>query len=463
MKKFNLVLCSILLVLCIAFVAGFGIKNLKSAGKDSPEVRNNGTAIQWRYSGEDEWHDLVLLEELKTTLAQGGLTGDDGINGTNGKNGADGKDGVNGLNGLDGKDGADGKDGTDGQNGKSIEVRSSGNYIQWRYEDGEWMNLIAVADITGPSGNNGADGKDGISGKTPEFRVSDENTLQWRYSGDEIWFNLYELSLLKGEKGDKGDKGDTGETGPVGQNGLDGADGKDGIDGANGANGKDGNTPFIGENGNWWIGDTDTGIKAMGKDGTDGEKGDKGDKGDTGKKGDKGDKGDTGETGPIGETGPAGPAGQNGSCAGYFYGTLWAKGALYNENGEERPVRVNIYKEAEKGDLISNYTVGIYLKKGHSYSVSISGSIELQSNEDSSGNYSVQMTDNYDNDYCREATRIKSDGVKLPYSKDQHHFSFNRIYIASDKDIPLQFIIEQSSYKTMLHGFNGTIVITALD
>ena len=124
---------------------------------------------------------------------------------------------------------------------------------------------------------------------------------------------------------------------------------------------------------------------------------------------------------------------------------------------------MNIYKEAEKGDLISNYTVGIYLKKGHSYSVSISGSIELQSNEDSSGNYSVQMTDNYDNDYCREATRIKSDGVKLPYSKDQHHFSFNRIYIASDKDIPLQFIIEQSSYKTMLHGFNGTIVITALD
>ena len=37
----------------------------------------------------------------------------------------------------------------------------------------------------------------------------------------------------------------------------------------------DGNTPFIGENGNWWIGETDTGVKAAGIDGTDGEKGDK--------------------------------------------------------------------------------------------------------------------------------------------------------------------------------------------
>ena len=35
------------------------------------------------------------------------------------------------------------------------------------------------------------------------------------------------------------------------------------------ANGADGKTPHIGENGNWWIGDTDTGISAQGKDGND--------------------------------------------------------------------------------------------------------------------------------------------------------------------------------------------------
>ncbi len=95
--------------------------------------------------------------------------------------------------------------------------------------------------------------------------------------------------------------------------------------------------------------------------------------------------------------------------------------------------------------------------------ITISASMELQSHEDRSGNYSVQMTDNYDDGFCREATRIKRDGVKLPYSRDQHHFSFSRIYIASDEDIPLRFRIEQSSYKTTLLGFNGTITITALD
>lgn len=31
--------------------------------------------------------------------------------------------------------------------------------------------------------------------------------------------------------------------------------------------GKDGLTPYIGENGNWWIGDTDTGVRAEGTGG----------------------------------------------------------------------------------------------------------------------------------------------------------------------------------------------------
>ena len=35
----------------------------------------------------------------------------------------------------------------------------------------------------------------------------------------------------------------------------------------------DGLTPYIGENGNWWIGDTDTGVKAAGQDGADGASG----------------------------------------------------------------------------------------------------------------------------------------------------------------------------------------------
>ena len=46
--------------------------------------------------------------------------------------------------------------------------------------------------------------------------------------------------------------------------------------GDNGKPGKDGETPYIGENGNWWIGFTDTKVKAAGTDGKDGEKGEDG-------------------------------------------------------------------------------------------------------------------------------------------------------------------------------------------
>ena len=46
--------------------------------------------------------------------------------------------------------------------------------------------------------------------------------------------------------------------------------------GDNGKPGKDGETPYIGENGNWWIGFTDTKVKAAGTNGKDGEKGEDG-------------------------------------------------------------------------------------------------------------------------------------------------------------------------------------------
>ena len=451
------VLCAALLVLCSVLAIGWRwSKAAKTNAAALPEVRNNGTAIQWKYSDETDWRDLVALTELRGAAGEAGKDGADGENGTDGKNGINGTNGKDGINGVDGKDGVDGKagangkdgingvDGKDGINGKSIEVQRATEYIQWRYEGDEWQNLVAIADITGPAGQKGADG---ANGKTPEFRVS-ENTLQWRYVGDEIWLNLYDLSVLKGLDG---------------RDGADGKDGTNGINGQDGRNGADGNTPFIGENGNWWIGDIDTGVKAAGIDGTDGVDGTDGGKGDKGDKGDPGEKGDKGEKGEKGDKGDKGDKGQNGSCAGWFYGTLWTKGDLYKENGAERPVGIKVYKEAESGGLVSTYMDEIYLKKGHTYSVTISASMELQSHEDRSGNYSVQMTDNYDDGFCREATRIKRDGVKLPYSRDQHHFSFSRIYIASDEDIPLRFRIEQSSYKTTLLGFNGTITITALD
>lgn len=134
-------------------------------------------------------------------------------------------------------------------------------------------------------------GEKGEEGKKVEMRVSSTH-IQWRYEGDTEWTNLVALSNLKGTKGDtgaqgaKGDKGDTGANGNgwysgtgepssnLGTTGdfyLDtttydiyantyGTWGK--IGNIQGNKGTDGLTPFIGENGNWWIGDTDTGVMA---------------------------------------------------------------------------------------------------------------------------------------------------------------------------------------------------------
>ena len=81
---------------------------------------------------------------------------------------------------------------------------------------------------------------------------------------------------------------------------LQGAKGADGVDGV------DGVTPVIGANGNWYLGETDTGKPARG------EKGDKGEPGADGAKGAPGETGPQGPTGPQGETGPQGPTGPQG-------------------------------------------------------------------------------------------------------------------------------------------------------
>ena len=431
-----LALCGALLALCIVLAAGWS----KAAKTDAalPEVRNNGTAIQWRYPAEEEWRDLVALTELRGAAGENGKDGADGKNGVDGKNGTNGKDGINGVdgkdgadgkNGKDGIDGANGKDGIDGMNAKNIEVQRTTEYIQWRYEDGEWQNLVAIADITGPAGQNGKDGSDG---KTPEFRMN-ESTLQWRYVGDEVWLNLYDLSVLKGLDG---------KDGADGINGKDGADGKDGTNGQNGSDGADGNTPFIGENGNWWIGTTDTGVKAAG---VDGEKGDKGDKGDPGEKGDKGDKGD---------------AGQDGSSPGWFYGV----GVVQSVNLQMESAPLYFQGKMSSGGLVSCDGDTVRLSRGHHYQVSVNGAVYAMSNDDK-GFYSVRMTDGYDNQLCRDLTSIKVDkGKKLNETRrEQHTLSFNRVYDAKGGDIVLRLALEQAEYATYLLSFRGTITVTALD
>ena len=91
----------------------------------------------------------------------------------------------------------------------------------------------------------------------------------------------------QGEQGEKGEQGEAGADGisiesveKVDSEGLTDtykitySDGSSTIfTVTNGKDGADGQTPFIGENGNWWIGSVDTGVSAKGEDGTDGKDG----------------------------------------------------------------------------------------------------------------------------------------------------------------------------------------------
>lgn len=89
-KRIYCITTALCLVLCIILCIAFAAVCSKAENSKTllPEVRNNGTAIQWRDTAEEEWHDLVALNTLR---------------------GTDGKDGIDGKNGIDGKDGTDGK------------------------------------------------------------------------------------------------------------------------------------------------------------------------------------------------------------------------------------------------------------------------------------------------------------------------------------------------------------------
>ena len=98
--------------------------------------------------------------------------------------------------------------------------------------------------------------------------------------GDKGEQGIQGLPGEKGEKGDKGDRGPRGEKGERGAQGIQGERGAQGIQGergatgysggsgASGRDGVDGKTPYIGENGHWWIDGKDTGVPATVSPGT---------------------------------------------------------------------------------------------------------------------------------------------------------------------------------------------------
>ena len=137
-------------------------------------------------------------------------------------------------------------------------------------EDGFWVigGVKTTYSAVGKDGKNYTIGEDGywycdgvkteyraigVDGKTPTFKI-DAGNLYVSYDNGESWTNLGRVV------------GEDGKTPYIGENGNwwigD-------TDTEVPAQGQDGKAPFIGENGNWWIGDKDTGISATGNSDSD--------------------------------------------------------------------------------------------------------------------------------------------------------------------------------------------------
>ena len=125
-----------------------------------------------------------------------------------------------------------------------------------------------------------------------------------------------------------------------------------------------GSSPYIGENGNWWIDETDLGVSASGI------KGDRGEQGPQGEQGESGAQGETGAQGPVGADGAQGIAGEKGEKG--DKGDKGDKGATGNQgasgvtphigpNGnwwigeEDTGIFVGQYEESCSDGLIFNF------------------------------------------------------------------------------------------------------------
>ena len=141
-------------------------------------------------------------------------------------------------------------------------------------------NLVAAINEAAASGGSGS----------MDLRVAD-GYVQYSTDGGSTWKNLIAMENLKGDPGAPGKDGHSpavtatksGKTTTISVDGASIATVEDGADGAPGSRGSDGITPTIGQNGNWFLGEEDTGKPSRGADGATGATGATGQKGADGK------------------------------------------------------------------------------------------------------------------------------------------------------------------------------------
>ena len=267
-----------------------------------------------------------------------GIQGPPGPKGDNGEAGPQGMQGVPGPIGPAGERGQDGAKGEDGKDGVTPHIDSeTGNWFIGetntnvhaqgpkgetgergpKGDDGQ-VGPAGPIGLTGPAGERGQDGQQGEKGKDGVTPHIDSVSGRWFIGDEDTGVSAQGPVGPQGPPGTavtveggaaavpgpQGPVGPAGPVGPQGPRGLKGEDGQPGPAGTPGEKGKDGITPHIdSETGNWFIGETNTNVKAQGPVGP---------KGEDGQAGPQGIQGIPGQAGPAGERGQDGAKGDNG-------------------------------------------------------------------------------------------------------------------------------------------------------
>ena len=298
------------------------------SGGGTIDMRVSGGYIQYSNDGVT-WENLIAVSELKGEAGPQGIPGADGAQGPKGDPGPQGIPGEKGEAGPQGPRGETGPQGERGLKGdagpqgvpgeKGADGAKGDTGPQGERGPQGIPGAQGIPGETGPQGERGPQGPKGDKGDPGQKGETGSGFVVKGYYGTvsalqtsvknpavgdaygvgasepydiyiydgvtRTWINNGPLQGAKGDPGPKGDKGEPGEqgpkgdtgpigkTGPQGEQGIQGQKGDPGKDGATGPAGKDGITPTIGENGNWYLGDEDTGKPSRGATGPQGADG----------------------------------------------------------------------------------------------------------------------------------------------------------------------------------------------
>lgn len=190
------------------------------------------------------------ISEIELTPGPAGPQGPKGDKGDTGEQGLEGIQGPQGIQGIQGEQGIQGPKGEQGPKG----------------DDGAPFTIAKVYSSVSEMNSDfsNTDVAEGQFVIINTDNVDDEDNAKLYIKGATAYSFVTDLSGAQGIQGPKGDTGAQGETGLQGPQGIQGPQGVQGQEGPAGTPGQDGKTPYIGENGNWWIGDADTGVQASG-------------------------------------------------------------------------------------------------------------------------------------------------------------------------------------------------------